>query len=132
MTRLRRTRAAGWVGFLCSVPAGTGPCWLFWNRCCVPLTSDPKILGVLGCLWHGVSSGECGTVCQVHSQGGQGLPSSFYSSEKYRSLRDDSQIGQDTRRESKYHLIEIRQGYPIGGSESQEQVKSLEIYQLTL
>jgi hypothetical protein len=29
-------------------PAGTGPSWLFWNRCCFSLTSDPKILGLLG------------------------------------------------------------------------------------
>jgi hypothetical protein len=27
------------------------------------LLSDPKILGMLGCLWHGESSEECGTVC---------------------------------------------------------------------
>ena len=26
---------------------------LFCNRCCVPLPSDPKILGVLRYLWHG-------------------------------------------------------------------------------
>ena len=27
------------------------------------LFSDPKIMGVLGCLWHGESSGDRGTVC---------------------------------------------------------------------
>ena len=56
-----------------SAPAHTGPSWLFWNRCCVPLTSDPKILGVLGCLWHGESSGDPGTILHVHVQGGAGL-----------------------------------------------------------
>ena len=30
-----------------SAPAHTGPSWLFWNRCCVRLTSDPQILGML-------------------------------------------------------------------------------------
>ena len=34
--------------------AVTGPSQLVWNRCCVPLTSDPKILGMLGV--HGVES----------------------------------------------------------------------------
>ena len=29
--------------------------WVLWNRCCVPLTSDLKILGVLGCLQSGES-----------------------------------------------------------------------------
>ena len=43
-----------------SVPAGTSHSRLFWNRCCVPLTSDPKILGVLGLLWTGDSSGDLG------------------------------------------------------------------------
>ena len=41
------------------IPAGPSPSGLFWNRCCVPLTSDPKTLGVLGCLQHGESSGDC-------------------------------------------------------------------------
>ena len=47
------------VGQVSCVPvlAGTSPSQLFWNRCCVPLTSDPKILGVLGHLWGGESSG---------------------------------------------------------------------------
>ena len=35
--------------------AVTGLSQLVWNRCCVPLTSDPKILGVLGCLQRGES-----------------------------------------------------------------------------
>ena len=30
------------------------------------LLSDPKILGVLGCLMHGESSGALGIICQVH------------------------------------------------------------------
>ena len=50
--------------------AGTGLSWLVWNRCCVPLTSDPKILGLLGCLQCGESSGDGGTVCQVPAQDG--------------------------------------------------------------
>ena len=29
-------------------PAVTGPLRLFWDRCCVPFTSDPKILGMPG------------------------------------------------------------------------------------
>ena len=40
------------------------------HRCCVPLTSDPKILGVLGHLWGGESSGDCGTACRGWAQGG--------------------------------------------------------------
>ena len=43
------------------VPAGPSPSGLFWNRCCVALTSDPKILGVHGHLWFGESSGNLGT-----------------------------------------------------------------------
>ena len=35
----------------------------FCNRFCIPLTSDLKILGVLGCLQHGESSGDLGTLC---------------------------------------------------------------------
>jgi hypothetical protein len=30
-------------------PADLRHHWLCWNRCCVPLISDPKILGMLGC-----------------------------------------------------------------------------------
>jgi hypothetical protein len=41
------------------VPAHTGHSRLFWNRCCVPLTSDPKVLGVRGCLRCGESSRDC-------------------------------------------------------------------------
>ena len=53
------------------VPAPAGPrhSWWCWNRCCVPLTSDPKILGMLGHLLSGESSGDHGTVCWVHAQG---------------------------------------------------------------
>lgn len=41
------------------MPAVPGhPCFC-WNRC-VPFTSDPKILAVLGHLWGGDSSGDCG------------------------------------------------------------------------
>ena len=47
----------GWVFFV-TVHVGPSPSGLFWNRCCVLLTSDPKILGVLGHLWHGESSGD--------------------------------------------------------------------------
>jgi hypothetical protein len=63
------------VGQVSCVPvlAGTSPSQLFWNRCCVPLTNDPKILGVLGCLWHGAFSRDCGTVRWVHAQVCPGL-----------------------------------------------------------
>ena len=37
------------------------------------LLSDPKILGVLGHLQHGESSGDRGTVHRVGAQGGLGL-----------------------------------------------------------
>jgi hypothetical protein len=42
------TPAAGWAGFFCPCSYWYMSLWVFWNRCCVPLTSDPKILGVLG------------------------------------------------------------------------------------
>jgi hypothetical protein len=32
-------------------PAVTSPTWLVWNRCCVPLTSDSKIMRVLWGPW---------------------------------------------------------------------------------
>jgi hypothetical protein len=51
------------------VPDGTGPSLLFWNRCCVPLTSDPMILGLIGCLWCRESSGNHGTIHWVGAQG---------------------------------------------------------------
>jgi hypothetical protein len=51
----------GWVSCV-PVPAGPSPSGLFWNRCCIPLTSDPKILGVLGYLLLGEPSGDLGTV----------------------------------------------------------------------
>jgi hypothetical protein len=62
----------GWNSFV-PVPDGTRPSGILWNRCCVPLTSDPKILGVLGCLWCGESSGKLGTLCRVHTQDGTAL-----------------------------------------------------------
>ena len=47
----------GWSSFV-PIPAGTRPYGILWNWCYVPLeTSDPKVLGVLGDLWHGESSG---------------------------------------------------------------------------
>ena len=45
------------------VPVGSRLSQLCWSRCCVPLTSDPKILGVLRHLGRGESSGDHGTVC---------------------------------------------------------------------
>ena len=50
-------------GSFAPVHVGTRPSGILWNRCCVPLTSDPKILGVLEHLQHGESFGNCGTVC---------------------------------------------------------------------
>jgi hypothetical protein len=52
------------------VPAGTSRSQFFWNRCCVPLTSDSRILGMLGHLWCGESSGDRGTILWVCAQGG--------------------------------------------------------------
>jgi hypothetical protein len=46
---------------------GQSPLWR-WT-----LLSDPRILGVLGHLQHGESSGDGGTVCHVPAQGGPGL-----------------------------------------------------------
>ena len=52
------------------------------------LLSDPKILGVLGGLLNGESSGDRGTVCPVQAQGGKEpqpqvgrLPVSLFSTE---------------------------------------------------
>ena len=52
------------------VPAPAGPrhSQLCWDRCCIPVTSEPKILGVLGHLGCGESSGHCGLVRQVHTK----------------------------------------------------------------
>ena len=55
----------GWVSFV-PVPAGTRPSGLFCSRCCVPLPNDLRILGVLGHLRHGESSGNLGTLHQVY------------------------------------------------------------------
>ena len=52
------------------VPAGTRPSGFFWNRCCIPLTSDLKILDVLGCQQHGESCRDLGTLCRVQAQDG--------------------------------------------------------------
>jgi hypothetical protein len=41
-----------------------------WNRCCIPLTSDPKMLGMLGHLWGGESSGDHRNVCRFRAQSG--------------------------------------------------------------
>ena len=37
------------------------------------LSSNPKVLGVLGDLRHGESSWDLGTLCQVHAEDGEGL-----------------------------------------------------------
>ena len=62
-----------------SVPAFVHPrnSRLCWKRCCVPLTSDPKILGVLRHLGGGESSGDRGTVHRVCAQVGLALHSYF-------------------------------------------------------
>ena len=49
-------------------PAVTGMSQLVWNRCCVPLTSDPKILGMLGCLGNGESFGTLGIFAKLESK----------------------------------------------------------------
>lgn len=54
-------------------PVGPYPSQLFWNRFCVSVTSDPKILSVLGYLgvgWGGETSGNNGTIHCVCAQGG--------------------------------------------------------------
>ena len=61
-----------WVSFV-PVTAGTSPLWMLWNRCRIPLTSEPKILGVLGNLWQGDSSDELGTLGWDCPQGDKGL-----------------------------------------------------------
>ena len=64
------TQAASQAGLCVLAPADMGSSQLFWNRCCTPLTHDPKILGMLGNLQCGESSGDCGTVRGVRTQGG--------------------------------------------------------------
>ena len=54
-------------------PAGASPSGLFWHRCGCPLTSDPKILGVLRLLQCGESSRNLATVYRVHAQDGMGF-----------------------------------------------------------
>jgi hypothetical protein len=62
------TSAAGWAGFLCPCSCWHKTIQVFWNRCSIPLTIDLKILGVLGHLQHGKSSGDLGTLCWIHTQ----------------------------------------------------------------
>jgi hypothetical protein len=45
----------------------------FLNRCCIPLTSGPKIMGVLGHLCREESFGDHGTAYTVPPQGGSEL-----------------------------------------------------------
>jgi hypothetical protein len=45
--RSEGTWASGQAELL--APTVTGPSWLVWNRCCIPLTSDPKIAWILWC-----------------------------------------------------------------------------------
>ena len=42
---------------------------LCWNRCCVPLISDPKILGMLGHLGSGESSGGLSSLIFFYHEG---------------------------------------------------------------
>ena len=66
-TDLKESQQLVGRGSFVPVPAGTRPSRILWNRCCVPLTSDLKILGVVGRLQHGESSGDLGT--QMLAQG---------------------------------------------------------------
>jgi hypothetical protein len=65
---LEQTPAAGWVGFLCPCSCWHKTLCVFWNRCCILLTSYLKILGVLGHLQCWESSGDLGTLHQVCAQ----------------------------------------------------------------
>jgi hypothetical protein len=58
---LEETWAPGQRVF-CFPPAGTDLSCLIWNRCYIPLTSDPKITWRV--LW-----GHCGTIHWDHNQG---------------------------------------------------------------
>ena len=49
-------------------PDGKRHSGILWKKSCIPITSDPKILGVLGHLLHIKSSGDIGTLCQVLTQ----------------------------------------------------------------
>ena len=60
-----------------SVPADINPLvffffFFFLNRCFIPLSSDPTIMGVLGHLKCRESSGDLGTICLVCALGGLG------------------------------------------------------------
>jgi hypothetical protein len=57
----------GYKMVLSSEIRGQGPLWR------LPLLINPKILGVLGHLWCGESSGNRRTICWVSAQGGPGL-----------------------------------------------------------
>ena len=68
-----RTMHRRWQSMPVAAPAVPRHPLFCWNRCCAPLISDPKIQGVLGCLWGAESSGDHGTACQVQAQGGLAL-----------------------------------------------------------
>ena len=48
---------------------------VFYEASSLTQTSDPRILGMLRCVWHGESSGDHGTIHLVHAQGGLWLVS---------------------------------------------------------
>ena len=64
------TRTTGWGrgGSCVPAPVGSRHSQLCWNRCCIPLTSDPKILGMLGCLGNGESFGTLGIFAKLESK----------------------------------------------------------------
>lgn len=75
-------------GSFVTEPDGKRHSGILWKKSCIPITSDPKILGVLGGLLNGESSGDRGTVCRVQAQGGKEpqpqvgrLPVSLFSTE---------------------------------------------------
>ena len=55
-------------GSFVTEPDGKRHSGILWKKSCIPITSDPKILGVLGHLLHIKSSGDIGTLCQVLTQ----------------------------------------------------------------
>jgi hypothetical protein len=65
--QLEWTWVTGLAGFLVPAPAGPRKFQFFWNKCCVPLTSDPMVLGMLGHLGSRESSGGRGTVHWVRA-----------------------------------------------------------------
>lgn len=75
-------------GSFVTEPDGKRHSGILWKKSCIPITSDPKILGVLGGLLNGESSGDRETVCRVQAQGGKEpqpqvgrLPVSLFSTE---------------------------------------------------